>query len=92
MDAIKDPASEVAARFLADLRANTSRTADPRAAPAWHVMALVALDLFGPSAGEAIIMASRLAARSPEEVAADRAEISTVFEALGEVAPAPPPA
>jgi len=92
MDATKDPADEVAARFLADLRANTTRTADQRADPAWHAMALVALDLFGPSAGEAIIMASRLAARSPAEIAADRAEISALIEALGEAAPVPPPA
>lgn len=52
-------------------------------------MALAALDLFRPSAGEAIIMASRLVARSPEEVAADRAEIAALVEGLAEEAPTP---
>ena len=87
MDAIKDTASEVAAHFLAVLRANTTRTADQRADPAWHVMALAALDLFGPSSGEAIIMASRLAARSPEEIASDLGEIDAAITALCEAAP-----
>jgi hypothetical protein len=90
MGAIRDPAVEVAARFLADLRSNTARTVDQRADPAWRVMAPVALDLFGPSAGEAIIIASRLAARSSEEAAADRAEIGAAIEALGGAEPAPP--
>jgi hypothetical protein len=73
MGAIKDPASDVAARFLADLRANTTRTADQRTNPAWHAMAL----------------ASRLAARSPAKIAADRAEIAVVVEALGNPALSP---
>jgi hypothetical protein len=87
VDAIKDPTIDAAARFLADLRANTTRTADQRADPAWHAMALVVLDLFGPSAGEAIIMASRLAARSREEVASDLGEIDAAITALCEAAP-----
>ena len=89
MGTSKDPASDVAARFLADLRANTTRTADQRVDPASHTMALATLDLFGRSAGEAIIMASRLAARSPEGVAADRAEIAAMVEGLAEGAPTP---
>jgi hypothetical protein len=89
MDAIKDPADEVAARFLADLRAKTTRTADQRADPAWHAMALAAFDLFEPSAWEAIIMASRLAAQSPAEIAADRAEIAEVIKSLGDSVPSP---
>jgi hypothetical protein len=89
MGAIKGPASDVAARFLADLRADTTRTADQRTDPAWHAMALVAFDLFGLAAGEAIVMASRLAARSPAKIAADRAEIAVVVEALGDPAPSP---
>ena len=87
MGTSKDPASDVAARFLADLRANTIRTADQRADPAWHAMALVTWDLFGEAAGHHVILAARCAARSPEEVDADRAEIGAVIEALGEVAP-----
>jgi hypothetical protein len=50
MGTSKDPASGVAARFLADLRANTTRTTDQRDDPAWHAMALVAFELFGESA------------------------------------------
>ena len=92
MGTSKDPADEVAARFLADLRANATRTADQRADPAWHAMALVAFELFGEFAGKNIIVAPRLVARSPEEVNADRAETGAAIEALGEAAPPPPPA
>jgi hypothetical protein len=55
-------------------------------------MALVTWDLFGEAAGHHVILAARCAARSPEEVDADRAEIGAVIEALGEVAPVLPPA
>jgi hypothetical protein len=92
MGTSKDPADEVAARFLADLQANATRTADQWADPAWHAMALVAFELFGESAGKNVIVAPRLVARSPEEVDAGRAEIGAVIEALGEAGPAPPPA
>ena len=89
MDAIKDTADEVAARFLADLRANTTRPMDQRADPAWHAIALVAFELFGESAGKSVIMASRLAARSPPEIAADHAEIAEVIKSLGDGAASP---
>jgi len=89
MDAIKDPGVEVARRFPADLRATTTRTTEPGDDPAWHVMALAAFDLFGLAAGEAIVMASRLAARPPAKIAADRAEIAVVVKALGDPAPSP---
>jgi hypothetical protein len=48
--------------------------------PAWHAMALVAFDLFGSAAGQSVIMASRLAARSPAAIAADRAEIAALCD------------
>jgi hypothetical protein len=82
MEAIKDPAADVAARFLADLRTNTTRSTDQRADPAWQVMALLAFDLFGSAAGEAVVMASGLAARTPAEVAADRAQIKAEIAVL----------
>jgi hypothetical protein len=43
----KIPTIDAAARFLADLRANTTRTADQRDDPAWHAMPLVAFELLG---------------------------------------------
>jgi hypothetical protein len=86
MDAIKDPTIDVTTRFLADLRANTTRTAEPRDDPAWHAMALVAYELFGESAAQHVIMASRLASRSREEVASDLGEIDAAITAPCEAA------
>jgi hypothetical protein len=87
MDAIKDPTIDAAARFLADLRSNTTRTEDQRDDPAWHAMPLVAFELFCESAAQHVIVASRLAARSPEEVASNLGEIDAAITALCEAAP-----
>jgi len=51
-------------------------------------MALAAFDLFGHAAGEAVVMASRLATRSSEAIVADRAEVTAVIVTLGSAAPA----
>ena len=87
MQNIRGPDVDVAARFLADLRTNTTRTADQRDDPAWHAMAMVTFELFGGSAAQAVILASRLAPRSREEVASDLGEIDAAITAMCEAAP-----
>ena len=82
MSATLSDAQAVGIRLAGDVNRLTADEPQHRDKVGWLILAFAAVELFGEEAAKHVLMASRLAARSPEQRAADAREIQQVVTAF----------
>jgi hypothetical protein len=80
MSATLSDAQAVGIRLAGDVNRLTADDPQHRDATGWLILAFAAAELFGEEAAKHVVMAGRLAARSPEQRAADARKIQQVVD------------